>query len=107
MKIILEKEKHKEKASAYRFDPSCAMFVCNIWDRVTEPDKVYNHIVHRLGKIWPQFDKDRLVTFSSLHAMRETDVNPDYIVKDYRRILAVLCEMTNMALDSQIKKSYK
>lgn len=107
MKIILEKEKSKGEKRSYRFNPSCAMFICNIWDKVTEPDIVYDHIVKRLGKIWPQFDEEKLVTFSTQSALRETKEDSDYIIEDYKKVLKDLRDIKSLALDSLIKTTYR
>lgn len=83
------------------------MFVCNKWDTVTEPDKVYTHIVQRLSKIWPQFDEQKLIRFSTYCAVRETKIDEDYINTEYKHILEVLHSVYNEAINERIKVTYK
>lgn len=107
MQIILQLEKSKCESNAFRFNPRCAMFVCNQWDIVTEPDTVYTHIVKRLSKIWPQFDEQKLIRFSTHRAMRETKIDEDYISTEYKHTLEVLHTVYNEAINERIKVTYK
>lgn len=107
MRIILQKEKLKSERTSSRFNPKCAMFICNMWDVVTEPEKVYGHIVQRLGKIWPNFDDSKVLRFSARNAMRETNIDKDYINAEYKQVLNLLSTVYSEALNERIKVTYK
>ncbi|XP_063436025.1 uncharacterized protein LOC134717044 [Mytilus trossulus] len=107
MKIILQKEKTKGEKGTFRFDPSCAMFICNQWDLVSEKDKVYEHIVGRLRKIWPNFDEEKVKTISSFKAKAEMEIDQDYITSDFQDVLDLLRSIYSQALNERVKVTYK
>ncbi|CAG2254663.1 unnamed protein product [Mytilus edulis] len=107
MKIILLKENTKGEKGTFRFDPSCAMFICNKWDSVNEKDKVYKHIVDRLHKIWPKFDEEKVKTISSYKAKNEIEIDQDYITPDFQDVLNILRNIYSQALNKRVKVTYK
>jgi hypothetical protein len=60
-----------------------------------------------LSKIWPQFDEQKLIRFSTSCAMREAKIDEDYINTEYKHILEVLHSVYNEAINERIKVTYK
>ncbi|KAK3101391.1 hypothetical protein FSP39_003201 [Pinctada imbricata] len=110
LKVIMEKQKKKtEGGSTTPFDPKCAIFVCNMWDLVKEHERklVFDYAVTKLGLYWPGLTETQVVTMSTRKCQREVDVDPQYILPEYKQFLDDMKELFVKALDRRIKTTYK
>ena len=109
LKVIMEKQRKKSDDGAPPFDPKCAIFVCNMWDLVkeNERDKVYEYAIKKLAMYWPGLIPAQVVTMSARRAQAEVDVDPHYILPEYKNVLDNLKDLYVKALDKRIKSTYK
>lgn len=109
LKVILEREKEKTEKGMLPFDSQCALFVCNFWDLIAEDqtDTVFNHAYNRLKSIWPNLTITQLMKFSAFKAKMECDIDPDFIVDNYKQLLDNIRNVYNKAMDIRVISTYK
>ncbi|XP_033744462.1 uncharacterized protein LOC117330354 [Pecten maximus] len=110
IRVILEKQQmQSEDKTAIPFNPKSVMFVCNRWDVIQhdQQDIVFNNAVKKLSKCWPNLSADQIIKLSTYTALREADINPDFITEAYRKMLENLRNIYNIALDTRIQATYQ
>lgn len=91
------------------FDSQCAMFVCNFWDLIDEDQQetVFNHVHNRLVSIWPDMTRSQQSTFSAYKAQLNCDIDPDFIIDNYKELLNNLKELYTKAMHKRVISTYK
>ncbi|VDI31864.1 Hypothetical predicted protein [Mytilus galloprovincialis] len=109
LKVILETEKQKTERGMLPFESTCALFVCNFWDLIAEDqtETVFSHAYNRLKSIWPNMKESQLMKFSAFKAKMECDIDPDFIVDNYKQLLDNIRNVYNKAMDIRVLSTYK
>lgn len=109
LKVIIEKEKEKADKGMLPFDPECALFVCNLWDLIREDqdELVFNHAYQRLQSLWPNMKISQMIKFSAHKAKKECDIDPDFIINNYKALLDNIKDLYCKAMEKRIVSSYK
>ena len=91
------------------FESTCALFVCNFWDLIAEDqtETVFSHAYNRLKSIWPSMKESQLMKFSAFKAKMECDIDPDFIVDNYKQLLDNIRNVYNKAMDIRVLSTYK
>ncbi|XP_060075714.1 uncharacterized protein LOC132555384 [Ylistrum balloti] len=110
IRVILEKQRmQSDDKTAIPFNPKSVMFVCNRWDVITQDqqDLVFNNAVNKLSKCWPSLSADQVIRMSTSMALREADIDPDFIPETYRILLEHLRNIYIIALDTRIQSTFQ
>ncbi|OWF42782.1 uncharacterized protein LOC110460608 [Mizuhopecten yessoensis] len=110
IRVILEKQRtQSDDKTAIPFNPKSTVFVCNRWDAIkpNEQDVVFKNAVKKLSKCWPSLSADQIVRMSTTSALREANVDADFIPETYRIMLEHLRNIYIIALDTRIQSTYQ
>ncbi|XP_061187111.1 uncharacterized protein LOC133195273 [Saccostrea echinata] len=109
LRLILENQKKISNQSGLPFDPSCAIFICNLWDLVNkeEQPKVFDYACSRLHKYWTNLSRSQVLRFSAKKANRELSVSRKFITDDYMKLLMAIQELHSKAMERRIHSTFK
>ncbi|XP_062611407.1 uncharacterized protein LOC134273229 [Saccostrea cucullata] len=109
LRLIMENQKKRSSQSGLPFDPSCAIFICNLWDLIQkeEQPKVFDHACSRLHKYWTNLSRSQVLRFSAKKANRELSVSRKFITDDYMKLLMAIQELHSKAMERRIYSTFK